>query len=140
MQENLQVGTSRPNPGISTLAPADGSRLRFLSGGYDKTVHLWTLKQTADGYDVHSRRLCVQQSQPIHALAYRSVDETVFACGGKSISAANISTLHAPKPVRVSDGRILQVHVHPQDTRVVILEVSYIDDGRVLGSMVSHDG
>ncbi|KZT72589.1 hypothetical protein DAEQUDRAFT_592048 [Daedalea quercina L-15889] len=57
-----------------------------------------------------------------------SADETVFACGGKSISAANISTLHAPKPVRVSDGRILQVHVHPQDTRVVILETDHLDN------------
>jgi len=128
VQENRNLGTSRPNPGISALAPCDGSRLQFLSGGEDRTVHLWTLRNTDGGYKATSHRLRVPQLQKVQALAYRSVDETVFSCGGTSISKVNISARYVPDPVRVSDGRILQIHVHPQDPQVVILEVDHMDN------------
>ncbi|KAH9938391.1 uncharacterized protein B0H18DRAFT_13198 [Fomitopsis serialis] len=128
VQENRNLGTSRPNPGISALAPCDGSRLQFLSGGEDRAVHLWTLRNTDGGYKASSCRLNVPQFQKVQALAYRSADETVFSCGGTSISEVKISARYAPDPIRVSDGRILQIHVHPQDPQVVILEVDHIQD------------
>ena len=124
VQENAQSGTSRPNSGISTLAPLDGPQLRFLSGGFDTTIHLWTLIHTGNGCTARSKRLDVRQLQGVQSLAYRSVDNTLLSCGGSSIYCADISAYQQPKPIKVADGRLLQVHVHPQNPQVVILEVS----------------
>ena len=124
MQEHPQLGTSRPNSGISTLAPLDGPQLRFLSGGFDTTIHLWTLRHTDDGYITRSKRLGVRQLQGVQSLAYRSVDNALLSCGGSSIYSTDISAHQQPQPVKVSDGRLLQIHIHPQNPRVVVLEVS----------------
>ncbi|TFY69934.1 hypothetical protein EVJ58_g151 [Rhodofomes roseus] len=127
VQENRTLGTSHPNPGISALASCNGLRLRFLSGGHDGTVHLWTLTNMDDVYEADSRRLNLRQPRRCQALAYRNVDETVFSCAGTSVYAVNISAQRAQDAVRVSDGQILQIHVHPQNPHVIILEVDHMD-------------
>lgn len=90
------------------------------------TVHLWTLRNTDDGFQARSKRLRVRQLQGVQSLAYRSVDNTLLSCGGSSIYSADISADQQPKPIKVSDGRLLQIHIHPQNPHVVILEVSSV--------------
>lgn len=137
VRENLQSGTSRPNTGISTLSPLDGPQPRFLSGGFDMTVHLWTLRHTDDGFQAHSRRLRVRHLQGVQSLAYRSIDNTLLSCGGSSIYSTDISVDQQTKPVKVTDGRLLQIHVHPQNPQVVVLEVSRGGRRRTGGSWFS---
>ncbi|EPT03562.1 hypothetical protein FOMPIDRAFT_1115295 [Fomitopsis schrenkii] len=92
------------------------------------TVHLWTLRHTDDGFQAHSRRLRVRHLQGVQSLAYRSIDNTLLSCGGSSIYSTDISVDQQTKPVKVTDGRLLQIHVHPQNPQVVVLEADQIEN------------
>ncbi|KAI0939459.1 hypothetical protein AcV5_010419 [Taiwanofungus camphoratus] len=127
VQESRTTGIAHPNPGISALAPVEGAGLRFLSGGHDKTLQIWTLKQSIGKYIARSQRLKIIHSQRVQAIAYRAHDQSVFSCAGTHISTMQLSAHVVPDPIRVSDGRILQIHVHPQAPNLVILEVDQID-------------
>lgn len=125
VQESRTTGIAHPNPGISALAPVEGAGLRFLSGGHDKTLQIWTLKQSIGKYIARSQRLKIIHSQRVQAIAYRAHDQSVFSCAGTHISTMQLSAHVVPDPIRVSDGRILQIHVHPQAPNLVILEVGH---------------
>ncbi|CCM01700.1 uncharacterized protein FIBRA_03764 [Fibroporia radiculosa] len=94
-------------------------------GGHDKTICLWTVKQSAGHFSARSTQLRITHSQPVNTLAYRTHDQTVFSGAGRFISVLDINTYKAPDPMRVSDGAIFQIHIHPQDPRIVILEVGH---------------
>ncbi|KZT12991.1 uncharacterized protein LAESUDRAFT_690047 [Laetiporus sulphureus 93-53] len=127
VQESTSEQAALPILGLSALAPFGGSSLRFLSGGFDKSIHVWTLKRAVDSYTANSHRLKITHSQRVQSLAYRPHDEMVFSCAGTLIYQTNITAKIAPDPIRVSDGRILQVHIHPQAPKVVVLEVDHLD-------------
>ncbi|KAI0676855.1 hypothetical protein C8Q78DRAFT_50626 [Trametes maxima] len=105
--ENRTAGTSHPNPGIASLAPLASDR--FLSGGHDKTVRLWTVTRNDD-----------------RALAYSTWNSAVYSAAGDYIATTELNARAPTEPVRVS-GKITQVHVHPQDRRLVILEIDHMD-------------
>lgn len=120
-------GISYPNPGISALAPVPGPELRFLSGGHDKSIHIWTLRRNSGTFNARSHRLKITHAQRVNAVAYRAHDHKVFSAAGKLISAMNVESQSAPDPIRVSDGAIFQVHIHPNLPALVVLEVDHMD-------------
>jgi len=120
-------GMAYPNLGISTLAPVAGPELRFLSGGYDKSIHLWTVRRNDGNFSARSQRLKIIHTQKVNAAAYRAHDQKVFSGAGKQISVMSLGAHVAPDPIRVSDGPILQVHIHPQHPPLVLLEVDHMD-------------
>ncbi|KAH9853779.1 hypothetical protein C2E23DRAFT_884436 [Lenzites betulinus] len=128
--ENRASGTSSPNPGIACLAPvADDS---FLSGGHDKTVRHW--KVTRNGgknaktaaFLAESERIPTQHGQAVQALAFSSWNNALYSGSGDFIATTRLDARAPAEPVRVS-GKINQVHVHPQDPRLIALEVDHMD-------------
>jgi len=123
--ENRALGSAHPNPGLSCLAPMEGG-LRFLSGGYDKSIYLWTLEYTERGYSARAQRLDVLRSGPVRAVAYRVCDQTVMSSAGAHIRTTPISSGRASELVLMSS-RVSQIHVHPQAPHLALLEVDHMD-------------
>ncbi|KAL7282112.1 hypothetical protein ACG7TL_003581 [Trametes sanguinea] len=128
--ENRVAATSYPNPGIACLAPVSSDS--FLSGGYDKTVRHW--KVTPDpgqsawraAYSAGSGRLPTDHMQAVQALAFSSWNNAVYSAAGDRIATTRLDARAPAEPVRVS-GKITQVHVHPQDPRLIALEIDHMD-------------
>lgn len=123
------TGTSSPNPGISALAamPADGRSRRFLSGGGDGTVRLWTLSgEGHDGLQAGSAPLELSPRQPVRGLAFRASDGAVLVGHARHVSVAPLEAPTRATPALLSAAP-LQVHVHPQNPRVVLIEVDHLD-------------
>lgn len=112
--------------GVRSLCPVNGNdfwRTRFLSGGYDKAVHLWTVDRNGDNYSASSQKIG-SQNLAVSAIAYHSHRETVLSCAGPWISTLNLSRhTSQTNPARVS-GYVLQVHIHPENPHIIILEVN----------------
>ncbi|KAI0829442.1 hypothetical protein BC628DRAFT_1417164 [Trametes gibbosa] len=128
--ENRASGTSFPNPGIACLAPvADDS---FLSGGHDKTVRYWKVTRNHGknanraAYLAGSERIPTQHGQAVQALAYSSWNNTIYSTSGDFIATTRLDARAPVEPVRVS-GKVNQVHVHPQDPRLIALEIDHMD-------------
>ena len=124
--ERPHTGKSSPNPGISAMAvvPATNRHRRFLSGGRDGTVRLWTL--TGDkgrNLQATSTHLPFSPHQSVRCLAYRSSDNRVFVGHARHISSAHVEAPKPAAPAPVLSAAPLQVHVHPQDPQVVLVEV-----------------
>ncbi|KAI0650011.1 hypothetical protein C8Q79DRAFT_941915 [Trametes meyenii] len=125
--ENRTAGISQPNPGIASIAPLVGDR--FLSGGHDKTVRLWTVTRNDDRgapFSAHSVRIPTQHVQAVQALACSSRNSVIYSAAGDWIATTNLDARAPTEPVRVS-GKITQVHVHPQYPHFVILEIDHMD-------------
>ena len=122
--ESRTIGKSYPNRGIACLAPV--ARDSFLSGGHDKTVHHWKLSRCGarGGFSARSVRIPTSHTQPVQALAYSAWNESVYSAAGDYVSTTRLAALAHTEPERVS-GKITQVHVHPQDPRLIALEVGY---------------
>ncbi|KAI1792921.1 hypothetical protein LXA43DRAFT_1003819 [Ganoderma leucocontextum] len=128
--ENRSAGRACPNRGIACLAPvAEDS---FLSGGHDKYVYHWKLGRANDrgkdhgGYCVSSLRIPTEHSQPVQALAFCAWNEMVYSAAGDRISMTKLDAIATAEPERVS-GKVAQVHVHPQNPRLIALEVDHLD-------------
>ena len=126
--ESRFAGRAYPNRGISCLAPvADGS---FLSGGHDKFVYRWKLerangrKKDSGGYFGNSVRIPTEHSQSVQAIAFCPWNDTVYSAAGDRIAMTKLGALAHAESERVS-GKVTQVHVHPQDPRLIALEVSH---------------
>ena len=124
--EHRHAGTSSPNPGISVLAPlpaAAGGQRRFLSGGHDGTVRMWDLTQgQGRNLQATSAYLSLSPGEAIGCLAYRQSSDEVLAGHARHISRATLGAYKAPRPVLLS-APPQQIHIHPQNPHVVILEV-----------------
>lgn len=127
MAEHRRTGTSSPNPGISSMAAMSAdNRHRFLSGGGDGTVRIWTLSRDSDqGRNLRaaSEHLAFSPRHPVRCLAYRSFDKSVFVCHTRHIFMAH---LEIPRPATMAhelSAAPQQVHIHPQNPHVVALEV-----------------
>ncbi|KAI0356647.1 hypothetical protein OH77DRAFT_1423598 [Trametes cingulata] len=126
--ERRSTGTSYPNPGIACLAPVASDS--FLSGGHDKTVRHWKVTrsegQSANpaAFSAGSVRIPMEHSQAVQALAYSSWNNTVYSGSGDRIATTRLDAWAPSEPVRVS-GKVTQVHVHPQDPRLIALEVGH---------------
>jgi hypothetical protein len=109
---------------ISCLAPVRSdsthSTVNFISGGYDKSIHLWTVR--GEGFEVSSERIIAHKAVP-YALACRG--RKVMFSAGKSLLTTEMEHLSA-EPESVSFSNIIhQIHVHPQAQNVTILEVGF---------------
>ncbi|PIL36763.1 hypothetical protein GSI_00453 [Ganoderma sinense ZZ0214-1] len=128
--ENRSAGRAYPNRGIACLAPVAADR--FLSGGHDKYVYHWKLERAnhrgknRGGYWATSERIPTEHSQPVQALAFCAWNEMVYSAAGDRVSMTNLGAIAAADPERVS-GKVTQVHVHPQDPRLIALEVDHLD-------------
>ena len=126
MIENRSLGRAYPNRGIACLAPVACDS--FLSGGHDKMVHHWKIARGSDrkkgraGWAASSVRIPMDHTQSVQALAYCGWNETVYSAAGDRIASTKLAALTHAESERVS-GKITQVHVHPQDPRLIALEV-----------------
>ncbi|RPD61929.1 hypothetical protein L226DRAFT_571320 [Lentinus tigrinus ALCF2SS1-7] len=68
----------------------------------------------------------MDHTQPVQALAYCGWDETVYSAAGDRIASTKLDALAHADSERVS-GKITQVHVHPQDPRLIALEIDHMD-------------
>ncbi|KAI0334773.1 hypothetical protein GY45DRAFT_1241766 [Cubamyces sp. BRFM 1775] len=64
--------------------------------------------------------------QSVQALAYSSWNNAIYSAAGDRIATARLDARASSEPVRVS-GRVTQVHVHPQDPRLIALEIDHMD-------------
>ncbi|KAJ8501439.1 hypothetical protein ONZ51_g606 [Trametes cubensis] len=128
--ENRTAGTSYPNPGIACLAPVGSDS--FLSGGHDKTVRHWKVtpnggqREERAAFSASSVRVPIEHMQSVQALAYSSWNNAIYAAAGDRIATARLDSRAPSEPARVS-GRVTQVHVHPQDPRLIALEIDHMD-------------
>lgn len=110
--------------GVSRLAAihAEGGHIKFLSGGYDGTIHEWTADvETLN--EPHSRKV-VSYGACVMALAYRNRDRSVVASFQKKMS---ITDLNRCKTItHPFSNEIQQIHIHPQAAYVTLLEVSEV--------------
>ncbi|KAM5535634.1 hypothetical protein V8D89_010621 [Ganoderma adspersum] len=128
--ENRSAGRAYPNRGIACLAPVTADS--FLSGGHDKYVYHWKLGRAnhrgknRSGYWASSERIPTGHSQPVQALAFCAWNEIVYSAAGDRVSMTKLGAFAAADPERVS-GKVTQVHVHPQDPRLIALEMDHLD-------------
>lgn len=103
----------------------DFRRTRFLSGGYDKAVHLWTVDRNGDNYSASSQKIG-SQNLAVSAIAYHAHRETVLSCAGPWISTLNLSRHDSQTNSARVSGYALQVHIHPENPHIVFLEVGHL--------------
>lgn len=111
----------------------NSSTLRFLSGGEDGTIQLWSLAYSAGSFTAQSRALGIRHTQQIRCVAYDSVKSQVLSCYSRSISIAHLEAPKTPTPIVLS-ADAQQCHVHPQNPAVIILEVSSQRNRRMVAS------
>ncbi|CAL1702225.1 unnamed protein product [Somion occarium] len=104
-----------------------GNGMRFLSGGYDHTVRLWTLKSTGDGYIERSREVAATHAEKVQTLAFRSHDSTVLFGGGSRIYTTCLQAASLPKSDKLSNA-LIQIHVNPSSESHVFLEMDHLDN------------
>ena len=122
--KEYSTGRSSPNPGVSALTPISfDAHPRFLSGGEDGTIRVWAITQVGSTLEATSEHLELSPTHPVRCLAYRPSDDQVFVCHTRHIYSAHLEAPKPPPAMRLS-ATPLQVHVHPQNPQVVILEVS----------------
>ena len=116
-------GASSPNLGISSMCIFDSVSHRFLSGGMDGRVYLWSVSRSNGAYSASSRKLTVDHPYPIRCVAYNEPNSQLFACYNSYIHVADPEVSRATAPIFLSS-KPQQIHIHPQNPAVVILEVS----------------
>ena len=75
-------------------------------------------------FSASSVRVPIEHMQSVQALAYSSWNNAIYAAAGDRIATARLDSRAPSEPARVS-GRVTQVHVHPQDPRLIALEVGH---------------
>jgi WD40 repeat protein len=109
--------------GISCVGPVEksGSGIKFMSGGHDHTVRLWTV--SSDTYTSKVDLLHDHHSSLVHALAYTPK--------GQLVSASNCTVVlydiakGKKLDIRPSSNTIYRVHVQPNQPDVLATEVSF---------------
>jgi len=111
--------------GVSRLAAihAEDGHIKFLSGGYDGTIHEWTAG-IANLNEPHSRKV-VSHGTCIMALAYRDRDRSVMASAQKRLHITDLNRCKTMTHPFSND--IQQIHMHPQAAYVTLLEVRHLD-------------
>lgn len=104
------------NSGVKSLAPID--EYRFLSGGYDQRVHLWTLSPDDEP---ESCDLKVFFKRGVDALSYIPVNRTVLGASRKQLKVFDVE-----KPTDRSfpmSQDVRNIHTSIDHPDVVVLEV-----------------
>jgi len=108
--------------GVSCLAAihAKDGHIKFLSGGYDGTIHKWTAGIETLNEPRSSK--VVSHGTRIMALAYRDRDRSVMASTQKRLHITDLNRCKTMTHPFSND--IQQIHIHPQAAYVTLLEVS----------------
>ncbi|KAI9574957.1 hypothetical protein HD554DRAFT_2010711 [Boletus coccyginus] len=106
--------------GVSCLAAihAKDGHIKFLSGGYDGTIHKWTAG--IENLNEPRSSKVVSHGTRIMAMAYRDRDRSVMASTQKRL---HITDLNRCKTItHPFSNDIQQIHIHPQAAYVTLLE------------------
>ncbi|KAF7981616.1 hypothetical protein HWV62_32690 [Athelia sp. TMB] len=108
--------------GVSCIAalPYDPAYLRFITGGRDKKLCIWELEE--GGQDPRLEPLPLLHNSMVQAISYRSIDQKILSGSGQNIYTTDLRTPQLIKTARLSN-RIYNIHTHPQDANLSILEV-----------------
>ncbi|KAJ3551861.1 hypothetical protein NM688_g4467 [Phlebia brevispora] len=124
VHEHRRVGRSTPNRGISCMCVSNEQPSQFLSGGEDGSVHSWTVSHAAGELSAKSVKLGIQHAQPIHCISCRTSDRRLFTCYSQYIHSADFEATYKPSDAVFLSCKPQQIHIHPQNPSIVILEVS----------------
>ena len=107
--------------GVTCLAAihAKDGHIKFLSGGYDGTVHKWLAG--VEKLDEPRFEKVVSHGACIMALAYRDRDRSVVASVQKTLHITDLNRQRTRDYAFSND--IQQIHIHPQASYVTLLEV-----------------
>ncbi|KAF8138183.1 hypothetical protein EV363DRAFT_1393650 [Boletus edulis] len=106
--------------GVSRLAAihANEGHIKFLSGGYDGTIHEWTAG--IEKLNEPRSRKVVSHGACIMALAYSDRDRSVMASAQRRL---HITDLNRSKTMtHPFSNDIQQIHIHPQAAYITLLE------------------
>lgn len=108
--------------GVSRLAAihAAGGHIKFLSGGYDGTIHEWTAD--VDKLNEARSRNVVSHGTCIMALAYRDRDRSVVASAQTRLHITDLN--RSKTTTHPFSNQIRQIHIHPQAAYLTLLEVT----------------
>ncbi|KAG9317205.1 hypothetical protein JVU11DRAFT_1398 [Chiua virens] len=114
--------------GVSCLAAihAEDGHIKFLSGGYDGTIHEWTV-----GLEMLNEPRSTEVASHgthIDALAYRGRDRSVATSAGKRLHITDLSR-RTTKEYQFSND-IQQIHMHPQEQLLTLFERLLIGAGK----------
>ncbi|KAF8592511.1 hypothetical protein K439DRAFT_16684 [Ramaria rubella] len=112
--------------GVSCLSPVDQGQagVRFVSGGHDHTVQLWTVSPTT--HETEVRKLAIHNSSVVHALVHcRAKKQTIAASNFTAI----LFDFEQGKEVKrgLSSNTIHRMHIHPNQSQIVATEVKHLD-------------
>lgn len=113
-----------PNPDVAAMAAmAHEHYRRFLTSERNgRAVRMWTVDGQGRDLEATSVGLPFSPKHPVGCLAYRKVDDCVFMCHQRHIYSARVEDTKASEPKLLS-AMPRQVHIHPQNPNIVILEV-----------------
>lgn len=117
---------------ITSGMPVDDHRI--ITGGYDKTLKIWQIS-TSDRKPVLTKvhSLIIEHNAAVSALAWRPSDNTLLSASSTKLWTCAISRETVSKPVELSN-KPHNIHIHPTNPNVVMLEVSFSLASRMLSS------
>ncbi|KAF7433218.1 hypothetical protein PC9H_005168 [Pleurotus ostreatus] len=114
--------------GVSCLCGMPNAR--FLSGGYDHAINLWTTKRTSHGELTASVQHLSTLSATPNSLGYRECDGVLLAGFGQWVAAVNLERPTAKPQMAKLSNVIHQIHQHPSDPNLTIFEASGMETCR----------
>ena len=121
----LDLGRTPHNgTGVACITPmqSEGKSVRFLTGGYDKRIHLWEYNPWKHEIPAQVEALPFEHNAGVSGIAWRSSDEMVISASGNRIWSYSVSKGLLGRPDEISNP-VHQVHLHPHNPNVAILEV-----------------
>jgi WD40 repeat protein len=94
----------------------------FFTGGHDKQICLWTCDSENNEYPDMVERLPYEHNTSVFAMAWRSLTDSLISASGQKVWTYNAKKGLLGKAVEISN-KVCQVHVHPQNPQIAILEV-----------------
>ena len=111
---------------VQCIAPMSSSNSnRVLTGNDDKRVYLWDIR-AGDGladFDYRVQALAGLGVSRIQAVAWNAHSRRVLSASGSKIVFSAVEGGPIGKPLSRSTN-VFQIHVHPQDPNIIILEVT----------------
>lgn len=108
--------------GISCLAPVDNRR--FLSGGYDKRIHLWTF---SDDSSIKTNDMKLYLNAPARAIGYAPETKRAYVGSGKRIWNLSVERPTNADGLPISN-EVNSIHVNLHEPDLVVLEVDDLDE------------
>ncbi len=128
----ISLGRSPHKGGINCLFLGDSgsSSCKVFSGGFDKSVVLWSIKQERSSFKSKVKTLPIKHKAYISALACRG--ETLLSASGKNVRLSDICSNSSEAEVASAQfgTKVNQIHLHPIEHDIVILEVRLSSGGR----------